>query len=219
MIRVARLVAGKDLRLEARSGVLVTQVLPFGVMALVLAGLALGPRRAGHSGAAPGLFYLVVLLVTLLAVARSQSIERTAGTRASVATLGLDPAGVFLGKTAALSLELIVLGVVLEMLAVVTLHVALVGALIALPSVVVTLIALAAAGTLYGALAGEGSGTVTLLPVLALPAFAPLLIAGERAFSAALSHQSEPRWWLITLVALAAYLAVGVLAYGVLEDA
>ncbi len=218
MIRVALLVAGKDLRIEARSRVLASQVLPFGVMALVLAGLALGPARAGHSSAAPGLFYLVLLLVTLLAVGRSQSLERAAGTRASVATLGLDPAGVFLGKSAALALELVTMGLVLEALAVVMLHVALAGALVALPSVVVTLATLAAAGTLYGAIVGEGPVASTLLPVLALPAFAPLLIAGERAFSAALSRQAEARWWVITLVALAAYLAVGVLAYGVLED-
>ena len=54
VIRTALLVAGKDLRVEARSRVLLWQVVPFGVMALLLSGLALGPgarrplrRRAG----------------------------------------------------------------------------------------------------------------------------------------------------------------------------
>ena len=76
MIRVALLVAGKDLRVERRSRVLLWQVVPFGVMALLLCGLALGPAHAGHSRAAPGLYFLVMLLVALLMINRSQAVER-----------------------------------------------------------------------------------------------------------------------------------------------
>jgi len=93
VIRIALLVAGKDLRIERRSRVLLWQVVPFGVMALLLSGLALGPSQAGHSSAAPGLFYLVIVLVALLMINRSHAIETTAGTRASVATSGSTPRG------------------------------------------------------------------------------------------------------------------------------
>jgi heme exporter protein B len=218
VIRVALLVAGKDLRIERRSRVLLWQVLPFGVTALVLCGLALGPQHAGNSSAAPGLFYLVMLLVALLMINRAQVIESSPGTRASVATLGLDPAGVFLGKALALAVELWLTGVVVLAGSVLFLHTALSGTLSAVPSIAVTLGALAAAGTLYGALSGGGQGPATLLPMLSLPAFAPLLIAGERSFSAALHGGSLWRWWVISLVALAAYLAIGILLYGVLEE-
>ena len=218
MIRVALLVAGKDLRIERHSRVLLWQVLPFGVTALVLCGLALGATHAGHSSAAPGLFYLVMLLVALLMINRAQVIEGSPGTKASVATLGLDPAGVFLGKALALAVELWLTGLVVLAGSVLFLHTALTGTLRAVPSVAVTLAALAAAGTLYGALSGGGQGPATLLPMLSLPAFAPLLIAGERSFSASLHGGSLWRWWLISLVALAAYLALGILLYGVLEE-
>ena len=218
MIRIALLVAAKDLRIERRSRVLLWQVLPFGVMALVLAGLALGPQHAGHSSAGPGLFYLVMLLVALLMINRSQSIESSPGTKASVATLGLDPAGVFLGKALALMVELWLMGIVLLGGSVLLLHTALRGTLSALPSVLVTLAALAAAGALYGALSGGGQGPATLLPVLSFPAFAPLLIAGERSFSATLHGGTIWQWWVISLVALAAYVGVGILLYGVLEE-
>lgn len=217
MIRVAWLVASKDLRIEARARVLIWQVLPFGVVALVLAGLALGPAHAGHSQAGPGLFYLVSLLVTLLVMNRSQAIEGPSGTRSSVATLGLDPAGVFLGKALALAVELWVIGAVLLAGSVLMLHTALAGTLEAVPSVVVTLAALAAAGSLYGALCA-GAGSATLLPAISFPGFVPLLIAGERAFSAALYGGGLWQWWVISLVALAAYVALGVLLYGVLEE-
>jgi heme exporter protein B len=218
MIRTAMLVCAKDLRIELRSRVLLWQVVPFGVMALLLSGLALGPAHAGNSSAGPGLFYLVSLFVALLMINRSQGIESTPGTKASIATLGLDPAGIFLGKSLALAIELWVTGIVLLGGAVLVLHTALHGALLALPSIVVTLAAMAAAGTLYGALTAGGDGAATLLPVLTLPAFAPLLIAGERSFSAALHGGSLWEWWVIVLVALVAYLAVGILLYGVLEE-
>jgi heme exporter protein B len=218
VIRTARLVAAKDLRIERRSRVLLWQVVPFGVMALLLCGLALGPQRAGRSTVAPGLFYIVVLLVALLMINRSYAVESTTGTRASIATLGLDPAGVFLGKALALAIELWLAGVVLLAGSVLFLHTALHGTVLALPSIVVTLGALAGAGTLYGALTTGGNGPATLLPVLCLPAFAPLLIAGERSFSAALYGGAVWEWWVISLVALVGYLALGILLYGVLEE-
>ncbi len=211
-------VARKDLLIEWRSRVLLWQVVPFGAMALLLAGLALGPTRAGSSGAGPGLFYLVMVLVTLLAAQRSAQLERTSGTRASIATLGLDPAGVFLGKALALALELWAIGLVLAGGTVLFLHTPLRAALVSAPATAAALAALAAAGTLYGALsAGEGAGA-TLLPVLALPGFSPLLIAGERSFSQAATGEAPGAWWVITLVALVVYLAAGVVLYGVLED-
>ena len=60
MIRTALLVFKKDLRIEMRSRVLLWQVLPFGVMALLLCGIALGPSRAGNSSAGPGLFLSLI---------------------------------------------------------------------------------------------------------------------------------------------------------------
>jgi heme exporter protein B len=218
VIRTALLVAGKDLRIEMRSRVLLWQVVPFGVIALLLCGLALGPAHAGDSSAGPGLYYLVTLLVTLLMINRSQAVERTPGTKSSIATLGLDPAGVFLGKSLALAVELWVTGLVLLAGAVLVLHTALHGSIIALPSIFVTLGALAAAGTLYGALTAGGDTTATLLPVLCLPAFAPLLIAGERSFYDALHGGSLLGWWVVVVVALVAYVAMGILLYGVLDE-
>jgi heme exporter protein B len=217
-MRVAWLVAAKDLRIEARSRVLLWQVVPFGAIALLVSGLALGPNQAGASSAGPGLFYLVTLFVTLLMINRSQALEHAPGTRASIATLGLDPGGVFLGKALALTIELWVTGLVLLAGSVLLLHTALRGTVEALPSVLVTLATMASAGTLYGALTQGGEGPATLLPVLTLPAFAPLLIAGERSFSAALHGGALWEWWVIVVVALVAYTAVGILLYGVLEE-
>lgn len=217
MITTALLVAGKDLRVEARSRVLLWQVVPFGLLALVLCGLAIGPARGEDVRAAPGLFYLVLVLATLLAINRSAGIERAPGTRASIATLGLDPGGVYLGKALALALELWALAAVLLAGTVLVMHTDLADTLAATPSVAAASAALAASGTLYGALAA-GSASATLLPVLALPAFVPILIAGEKSFASSLSGGPLWQWWAIVAVALVAYLAIGILLYGVLEE-
>jgi heme exporter protein B len=218
MWRVAALVAGKDLRIELRSRVLLWQVLPFGVIALLLSGLAVGPKASATRAAAPGLFFVVVLLVSLLMIGRGQSVETRSGTRTSIKMLGLDPAGVFLGKTAALFVTLAVTSSVLIAGVVVLLHAPLSGTLSALPAVALAIGSISAGGTMYGVLAGDAEGQATLLPIVALPPLAGILVAGEKAFSACISGAGVARWMIFLSVALVAYLAVGVLLYGVAEE-
>ena len=94
MWRDALLVAGKDLRIEARSRVALWQVLPFALLSLVLFAFALGPGTAAPArSAAPGLFWLAVLFSTVLATQRSFAIESGEGTRDGLRLSGIDPAG------------------------------------------------------------------------------------------------------------------------------
>src|SRR5215475_12966395 len=113
MFRDARLVAGKDLRIEWRSRVATYQVLPFAVLVLVLFAFALDPDRGVLKQAAPGLFWVAVLFAGLLAVQRSNAVEAADNARDGLRLSGLDPAGIFLGKAGAVALELVVLEVVL----------------------------------------------------------------------------------------------------------
>ena len=75
MWRDALLVAGKDLRVEARSRVATNQVAPFAALVLVLFAFALDPDRGVLGRAAAGLFWLAVLFSALLAVQRSFALE------------------------------------------------------------------------------------------------------------------------------------------------
>src|SRR5271168_768902 len=109
----ALLVAGKDLRIEARSRVALWQVVPFAVLSLVLFAFALGPGQHALRTAAPGLFWLAVLFSTVLAVQRSFAIESGEGTRDGLRLSGIDPAGIFLGKAAAVGAQLLALEAVL----------------------------------------------------------------------------------------------------------
>src|SRR6202012_2658061 len=109
----AVLVAGKDLRIEARARVALWQVVPFALLVLVLLAFAIGPDQASLRHAAPGIFWVALLFSTVLTIQRSVAIESGEGTRDGLRLSGIDPAGVFLGKAAAVGLQLLVLQIVL----------------------------------------------------------------------------------------------------------
>lgn len=227
MLRAAALVAGKDLRIEAHSRVATNQVLPFALVVLLLFAFALDPDRGVLRAATPGLYWVAVLLTLVIAVQRSSAVESADGGRDGLRLSGLDPAGIFLGKAAALAAVLAGLEVVLGV-GVVLLYdtdVRLGGVALLVATVVVTTVGLAATGTLYGALAVGGGARETLLPLLLLPVVAPVLIGATRATEAALgtggaaTSDGWPWVGLLGVFALA-YTAAGLLAYGpLLEDA
>jgi heme exporter protein B len=222
MWRDSVLVAGKDLRIEFRSRVVMHQVAPVAVLMLVLFAFALGPDRGPMVQAAPGLFWVAVLFASVLAVQRSFSLESADGARDGLRLSGLDPAGVFLGKTTAVAAQLVILEVVLTAGVVLLYgaHVRSYGSIIA--AGLAGTAGLAAAGTLYGALAAGLRVRETLLPFLFLPVAAPVLLAGTRAWQAAMgigaSSAGDP-WVRLLLVFAAVYLALGVVIFGPLQEA
>jgi len=221
MWRDSLLVAGKDLRIEARSRVGLSQVAPFGVVALVLFGFALGPDRTLMAKGAPGLFWVAVLFCTVLAVQRSVSVESVDGARDGLRLSGLDPAGQFLGKAAAVAVQLVVLEVVLGV-GVVLLY----GAKIEVPWLIVVscllgTVGLAATGTLYGALSAGLRMRETLLPFLFLPIAAPVLLAGTRMWQAGLAGGTESYgspWLRLLVVFDAVYVALGIVVFGPIQE-
>lgn len=221
MWRDALLVAGKDLRIEARSRVALWQVLPFAVLVLVLFAFALGPGPAVLRSAAPGLFWLAVLFSTVLATQRSMAIESGEGTRDGLRLSGIDPAGVFLGKAAAVAVQLVLLQALLAVGLEVLFGVRIQAWWLAAVASLLATVGLSSAGVLYGALSAGLRVRETLLPLLVLPIVAPVLIAGSRAWSAALvgSVAAGTSWLRILGPFAAVYLVVGVALYGPLQEA
>ena len=219
----AALVAGKDLRIELRSRIALQQVGPFGVLVLVLFAFALDPDRGILTRAAPGLFWVAVLFSALLAVQRSLAVESAEGVRDAIRLSGLDPAGIFLGKAAAVAVQLLVLEIVLGVGVVLLYDVEVDGVGTLVATALAATAGLAAAGSLYGALAAGLRVRETLLPLLLLPVVAPVLIAATRASEAALSgtsfEVSAGDWLGLLAVFAVLYIAFGLLAYGpLLED-
>lgn len=250
----ARVVAGKDLRIEARSKVTTSQVAPFAVLMLVLFAFALDSlvvrdpsqadavtadakaaiARAAGAGVlrtsigdiaasvvSSGLFWLAVLFAALLAVQRSFAIETADGGREGLRMSSLDPAGIFLGKAAAIAVQLLVLEVILGIGVVILYQAELRSPLLLLLTCGLATIGLASVGTAYGALAAGLRVRETLLPLLYFPVVAPMILAAVKATEAALTGAVGEAWPWVRLLAVFAvvFSAAGVLTFGtLLED-
>ena len=222
MWRDAALVAGKDLRIEARSRVGVNQVVPFALLILVVFAFALDSDRDTLIAAGPGLFWVTVLFSGLLAIQRSFVIESDDDARDALRLSGLDGAGIFLGKAGAVVAQLAILEVVLAFGVVVLYNVHLRGAVMLLLTALAATVGLAAAGSVYGIIAAGLRVRDTLLPLLVLPVLAPVLLAAARACEAALAGAPAEGWpWVRMLFVFATiYVTFGVVAYGpLLEEA
>jgi heme exporter protein B len=226
--RVARLVAAKDLRVEARSRVLLNQILPFTLIVMVLFAFALDADNTVLQRVAPGLVWLAAMFSLLVMVQRTFSVESADGALDALRVAGVSSAGLFVGKSVALAVELLVVHVVLLGLAVVFYGVSLgtggvSGVLLLVCTALLAAAGLAVVGTMYGGLAAGVRGRETLLPLLLLPVVAPVLIGATRATEAAFgtggATPAEGWPWLALLGAFATLFSVGgALAFGALID-
>lgn len=222
--RIAWLVAAKDMRIEWHSRVLLNQVLPFAGVTMVIFAFALD-SDAVLERVAPGLVWLATLFAMLVLVQRTFAVESEDGALDAMRVAGVDPKAIYAGKAIGLGVQLLVLEVVLLFAAVILYrqNVPLDGVVLLVTTLVLATGGLAAVGTLYGGLAAGFKGRETLLPLLTLPAVAPVLIGATRAVEAALGTAGavvSDGWpWVGLLAVFAVAFGVGgALAFGPLID-
>jgi heme exporter protein B len=229
--QLARLIAAKDLRVERRSKIVTNQVLPFAGITMVSFAFALDKQNVLDT-VAPGLIWLATTFSLLILVQRSFSIETDDGALDAMRVAGIDARAIFLGKAMALAVQLLVLEILLLFAAVVFYGESIQssgaqGPVLAVVLLVTTLISatcgLAAVGTLYGGLAAGFKGSETLLPLLTLPAVAPVLIGATKAVESAVGTAgavvSEGWQWVGLLAVFAVAFGIGgALAFGPLID-
>ena len=222
--RIASAVARKDLRIEWNSRILTNQVAPFAAIVMVLFAFALD-NEGILQRVAPGLVWLATLFSMLVVIQRSFAVESADGALDALRVAGVDPVAIFVGKSVALAVQLLVLEVILVFTAVVlyAVDVSAAGFGLLVVTVPVATVGLACVGTLYGGLAAGVRGRETLLPLLLLPVVAPVLIgatrATESAFASGGATVSEGWPWVGLLAVFAMlFVAVGSVAFGPLID-
>jgi heme exporter protein B len=222
--RIAALVAAKDLRIERRSRVVTNQVVPFAAVTMVMFAFALDADNVLER-VAPGLVWLATLFSLLVLVQRAYVIETEDGALDALRVAGVDPVGLFWGKSLALAVQLAVLEVLLLGTAVVLYgaQVRAEGVVLLVTTLITATCGLATVGTLYGGLAAGFKGRETILPLLVLPVVAPVLIGATRAVESALGTAgavvSEGWPWVGLLAVFAVAFGVGgSLAFGPLID-
>ena len=222
--RIARAVAAKDLRIELRSRVVTNQVLPFSCLVMVMFAFALDnddvlQRTAG------GLVWLATLFSLFILVQRTFALETYDGALDSLRVAGVNPQGIFIGKSVALFVQLLILESVLFVAAVVLYRVNVngSGAVLLVTCVLCATAGLAFVGTLYGGLTAGARGRETLLPLLLLPVVAPVLICATRATESAFRSGGvtvgEGWPWVAVLAVFAAVFGLGgLLSFGSLIE-
>ena len=108
IVRVARTVAAKDLRIEVRSRAALSAVLPFAATVLLALGFALGPDRLLLQQTAPGLLWLAALFASVELCHRSYLTESANGALEGLLLGPADKGAIYLGKAAAAFLQLLV---------------------------------------------------------------------------------------------------------------
>ncbi len=215
MIRDAALVASKDLRLEWRGRVGLGQVLPFALLCVLLFAFALDPDRGVLQRATSGLFWMIVLFAAVLVVQRSFSVEGEDGVLDALRLSGLAPASVYLGKVAAIVVQLLALEALLLVAVAVLYDTTLRGWGLLLGTVLLATLGIAGAGATYGVVGLRLQGAETLLPLLLLPLLAPVLIGATRAGDVALGRSAGPGWpWAAMLGIFAVvYVSLGAILF------
>ncbi|WP_420452730.1 heme exporter protein CcmB [Ilumatobacter sp.] len=223
--KVVWLIARKDLRIERRSRVIIDQVLPFAMVTMIIFGFALDANTDVLSLVAPGLVWLATMFSLLLLVQRTFALEHDDGALDAMRVAGVDARAIFVGKAVGLVVQLLVLEALLLACAVVLYGetIRLDGVVLLVTTMVTATCGLAAVGTLYGGVATGTDGRETLLPLLTLPAVAPVLIGATRAVESALGTTGAELargWQWVSLLAVfaVAFGVGGALAFGPLID-
>ncbi|HEY1276106.1 MAG TPA: heme exporter protein CcmB [Thermoleophilaceae bacterium] len=182
MIRTARTILRKDLRIELRTKEAVPAMTLFTLTVFVLFHFGLD-RDSLDGDLASGVLWVTLLLAAVIGVTRLFAAEREQGGIDGLLLAPVDRTALFLAKGAAMFLFL----VAVEIVAVPAFALLLLGPGLggALPELVVILalgdLGLAAVGALVAGLAAESRTRELIVPLLFLPLLVPVLIACAQA--------------------------------------
>lgn len=221
LLRQSVALAAKDLRIEARGRHALGAVLPFAATLLVAFGLSLGPGREPLQEAAPGLLWIAALFAAVLSFRQSYASETEDGALEGLRLSPVDRAAIFLGKSAAVAVTLLLLEAVVLVLVGGLFDVSLGrDPLVLVAAFVLGTVGLAAVGGLFGVLNESPRAREAVIPLLVLPLATPVLVAAVRATALATVGRGGAGSWLALLLAFdALFLATGTLVFGhLLED-
>jgi len=219
-LRQALAIAGKDLRLEVRGRHALGSLLPFAATLLIAFGFAFGPGRDVLDQIAPGLLWMAVLFASVMSARRAFQAETEDGALEGLLLAPIDKAAVFLGKAAAIAVELLALVACVLVLVIALFDLSLGDPLTLVGAFALGAVGLAAVGGLFGVVAEAARTREAIFPMLVLPLVTPVLIAGVRATDLATTgHGAEALQWISLLVAFdVVFLAAGVLVFGYLME-
>ncbi len=178
----------KDLRLELRGGQSIIALLAMSMLVLVVLVFALDAARVRGADSAAGALWVAMVFSGVVGATRALSAERENGAIRGLLLSPLDPATLYAAKLAVAFIFMAVAEAGAVILMVLFFNLEFNASLISLtPILMLGALGFSALATLLSAATGHTRAGEMILPILAVPMFAPALIAGVKASSAALS--------------------------------
>ncbi|HKV89493.1 MAG TPA: heme exporter protein CcmB [Candidatus Dormibacteraeota bacterium] len=188
-MKVALAVARKDLRSEWRTRELIPALVQFIVLALVIAnfGFQIDPRNANEI--APGLLWLVLIFAGLVAFGRTFAAEREQASLEAMMLTPASPTSIFAGKAIAAATLLVICEAVMLPALTLFFGTPLTGQVVF--AVLLATVGMTVLGCLFAAMVARIRARELLLPLLTLPLWIPIIVAGGQALQAAMGLQAS----------------------------
>ena len=193
----------KDIRLELRTRESLAAMVVFALAVVLLFAFAFNVSPDRQGAFTPGLMWMTYFFVAVLGLVRSFGREKELEAYDLLLTAPLDRGAIYLGKSAAFLLFLLVAQIISLPVFIMFLDLPLAAAPGKFVLILVTTdLAIAAVGGLIAGLSVRTPMGETLLPILLFPLLTPILIAATRATNAALAGKPVSEWdfWLMLIV-------------------
>jgi heme exporter protein B len=198
-IRLALIVAGKDIRAELRSRTALLSAIVFAALVLVVFNFARDPTALAVVDLAPSVLWVTFALAAMLALNRAFTIERENAALDGLLLAPLPRGALFAGKLLANLAFVCTVEAITLPLFVLFFNVDLTGIWLGIAGVtLLATIGFVAVGTIFSAMAVRTRFAELMLPVLLLPFMVPPLIGAVQVTSRLLAGRplSEMLGWL-----------------------
>jgi heme exporter protein CcmB len=220
VVRVAWLIAKKDVIVEMRSREMAYTTLFFAVACILVFAVAFVDEMGNAiPGAAAGILWVAIAFSGTLALGRTFERERQSETLRALLLAPSERPAVYLGKLAALLMLMFAVEAVIVTLIVIMFHAEIGAAPWMLLGLVVTgTVGFAAVGTLFAAMLSRQRSRDVLLPMLLYPVTIPVVIAGVKgtqAIFAATPNLDLAGMWLTMLISFdAVFITLSLWTFG-----
>ncbi len=198
-LRLALVVAAKDLRLEFRSRTALLSSVTFAALVLVVFNFSRDPTATAMVDLAPSVLWVTIAFAAVITLNRSFHVEREHDALSGLRLAPVPREALYLGKVVANLVFVGIVELITVPLFVLFFNVDLGHALPGISAVIaLATIGFVAAGTMFSAMAVRTRFAELMLPVMLLPFMVPPLLAAAQATSRLLSGRplSELMGWL-----------------------
>ena len=202
-VRLALVVAGKDLRIELRSKEILYTMTFFGALLAVVFSFAFVRDIKVIAGVVPGMLWVAMAFAGTVGLGRVFDRERENDTMRALLLSPAPRLAVFLGKAVAVALLVGAVAVVVTPLLALLLDAPLFAAPGPLAlALLLGVLGFSIVGTVFAAMLMRTRARDVLLPVVLYPILVPLFIAGTKATAALLLAQPDMQaaWYWITFL-------------------